>query len=452
MATEEADLQRTHRHPIRTAEHDRRLSKRTSFWAVAFAFLSLTALSTAPSALYRLYAQRDHFSSLTSTFVYAVYVVGVVASLLLAGHVSDWYGRRRVFAAALIIGIASAIVFVTSKSLAGLVTGRVLTGIALGAGVATATAYLSDLDVDPAGIPTRRAGIVSTLANVGGLALGPLVAGLLARYEPNPLTLSYVVLLVALTAGLLAVLASVEGHAAARPRPAYHPQRLRAPAQNRSAFLAALTGAFMSFAVFGLIAGLAGTLLADSFHHSSPAVTGLAIFLAFGTGAVAQTTTTTWRTTRLFGAGTASALVGLCILVASAWTDPPSLALFLVGGVVAGAGCGAIFRGSLATVIATSSADDRAGALALFFAVGYTGISVPVLGAGVALQFVSPRLTLLLFGIGAGLGLLAAAPILVRPRERSRGGHASITGATGGHASDALPAHEHTGRQITNPA
>jgi hypothetical protein len=63
-----------------------RLSRRGSFWAIAFAFLSLTALSTAPSPLYRLYADRDQFSSFTITIVYAVYVVGVVTSLILAGQ------------------------------------------------------------------------------------------------------------------------------------------------------------------------------------------------------------------------------------------------------------------------------------------------------------------------------------------------------------------------------
>jgi chromosomal replication initiation ATPase DnaA len=31
-------------------------------------------------------------------------------------------------------------------------------------------------------------------------------------------------------------------------------------------------------------------------------------------------------------------LVGLCILVVFVWTDPPSLAAFLIGGVIAGAG------------------------------------------------------------------------------------------------------------------
>jgi MFS family permease len=398
------------------------LSRGSSFWAVAFAFLSLTALSTAPSALYRLYAARDGFSSFTITVVYAVYVVGVLISLVLAGHVSDWYGRRGVLGASLAVAIVSAIVFIVWESLTGLFAGRILIGLALGAGIATATAYLSDLDVDAEGHPTRRSGIVSTIANVGGLSLGPLVAGLLARYAPHPLRLTYVVLAVALVVGLLLVLASTEGHAPLRPRPAYHPQRFKAPKQGRSAFLAALTGAFMSFAVFGLIAGLAGTLLAESFHHTSPAVTGLTIFLAFGSGAIAQTTTTSWPLTRLYAAGTVTAIVGLGILVASAWTAPPSFALFLAGGVIAGAGCGGIFRGSLQTVISASAEEDRAGALATFFAVGYAGISIPVIGAGVVIQFVSPRLTLLIFGIGAGVGLLCAAPMLLQhPRARVSG-------------------------------
>ena len=71
-----------------------RLSRRAGLWAVAFAFLVVAAFSTAPSSLYGLFAQRDHLSSLTITFAYAVYALGVVVSLVLFGHVSDWYGRR----------------------------------------------------------------------------------------------------------------------------------------------------------------------------------------------------------------------------------------------------------------------------------------------------------------------------------------------------------------------
>ncbi len=391
-----------------------RLSRREGFWAVAFAFLALTAFATAPSALYGLYEQREHLSPITLTIVYAVYAVGVVASLLLAGHVSDAYGRRAVLIPGLLTAAAAAIVFLVWTSLPGLLVARLLTGVALGASVATATAYIADLDADADGTPSRRSGIVATIANVGGLALGPLVAGVLAQYVPGGLTLTFVVLLAALIAAVAVVAGSPEGHEPVRPRPSYRPQRLRAPAQARAQFLAASTGAFLTFAVGGLLAGLAGTLLAGSLHHPSAVLAGLVIFLNFGAGVFVQTTTTRWPAHRLIAAGLVPLLVGLIILVVSAWTSPASLALFLIGGAVAGVGQGAIIRGSLSVVISTASGADRAGALATYFTAGYVGVSLPVLGAGVALQYLSPRVTLLIFAAAVGLGILAAAPYLVR--------------------------------------
>ena len=395
-----------------------RVSRRTGFWAIAFSFFVVTAFSTAPSSLYGIYEQREHLSSLTLTFVYAVYTVGTVASLLLVGHVSDWYGRRRVLLPAIAVAIVAAVVFLASQSLAALLVARVLTGVAVGATVATATAFLTDLDGGPGSIPTRRAGIVATIANIGGLACGPLIAGLLARYEPHPLTLPFQVFIAALVLALLGVALSPEGHPPVQPRPRYRPQRLSVPAGARRQFTAATAGVFLCFAVFGLFAGLAGRFLAGPLHQSSPALCGLAIFLTFGAGVVVQTTTTDWPAPRLTAAGIPPMIVGLGILVVSAWVSPPSLALFLLGGVVAGAGGGAIFRGSLTVVIQTSGADNRAGALATFFTSGYAGLSIPVVGLGLALEHLSSRVTLLAFATAVGLGILAAAPTLVRAPRR----------------------------------
>jgi MFS family permease len=216
---------------------------------------------------------------------------------------------------------------------------------------------------------------------------------------------------------VLLVIVTPEGHEAVHPRPSYHLQRLAPPTSGRRQFVAACTGVFMAFAVGGLFAGLAGTFLAGTLHHPSPALAGLAVFLSFAAGVLAQITTTSWPAHRLVAAGIAPLFIGLGVLVTSAWLSPPSLALFLIGGAVAGIGLGAIVRGSLTVVIATSHPDDRAGAVATFFTAGYVGVSLPVVGAGVALQHVSPRVTLLIFASAVGLGILAAAPHLVRPVE-----------------------------------
>jgi MFS family permease len=391
-----------------------RLSRRAGFWAIAFAFLSVTALSTAPSALYGLYERHEHFSPITITLVYAVYAAGVTASLLLAGHVSDWYGRKAVLIPALTLAVAAAVLFISWQSLIGVLVARVITGLALGATVATATAYITDLDAGPDAAVTRRAGTAGRIAQVGGLAIGPLASGLLARYAPSGLTLPYVVLLAALVVAVLGVALAPEGRPPTHPLPRYRPQRLKVPAHARRQFLAAIAGAALAFATWGLFAGLAGRFLAGPLHHPSPALTGGAIFLTFGVGIVVQTTTTNWPTYRLLSTGIPTIILGLAILVASAWTTPPSLALFLIGGIVTGLGASAIFRASFNIVISTSRADDRAGALATVFIAGYTALSLPVLGLGIVLLYLSPQVTLLIFGLTIGLGILAAAPALLR--------------------------------------
>ena len=112
--------------------------------------------SEADATLAGLYAQRDHLAGITLTIVYAVYAVGVVASLLLAGHLSDAYGRRTVLIPSLLVAGVASVVFLAWTSLAGLLVARLLTGVALGAGVATATAYIADMDAAADGTPSRR--------------------------------------------------------------------------------------------------------------------------------------------------------------------------------------------------------------------------------------------------------------------------------------------------------
>jgi len=108
-----------------------RLGSRAGYWVVALALLFTMATSTLPTPLYVLYQRRDHFSSFTVSVVFAVYAAGVIASLFLVGHVSDWLGRRRVMAAGLFINVASALLFVVARSLTGLIVARVISGLSL---------------------------------------------------------------------------------------------------------------------------------------------------------------------------------------------------------------------------------------------------------------------------------------------------------------------------------
>jgi MFS family permease len=391
------------------------------FWAIAATFLTLAAFTTVPSPLYGLYQARDGFSEFVVTVIYAAYAIGVVGALALAGHLSDWYGRRRLLIPAASLAIASAIVFLAWRSVPGLLVARVLSGISIGLTQSTATAYLAELHARhrPEASGTR-AQVTATTVNMGGLGVGALVAGLLAQWVGDPLTVPYVVFLIAAALALVAVAVSPETREAVKPRPRYRPQRASVPAEARGEYYAAALSAFIVFAAMGLFAGLAGLFLVVALHHPSHALAGATLFAVFSAGVVAQLATMKWSLRRVLAAGMALLLLGLAVTVTAVWLPAPSLALFILGGVVTGAGGGAIFKGAVGTVIRISPPESRAEALAGTYLAAFVGLSVPIVGAGVALaEGVSPRVTLLAFASAVAIGIVAAAiNLLPGPRGR----------------------------------
>jgi MFS family permease len=187
-------------------EHGSRRRYGLGFWAVALTFLALGAFTTVPSPLYALYQARDGLSEFEVTVIYAAYAIGVIGALALAGHLSDWYGRRRLLIPAAGFTIASAIVFLTWKGLQGLLLARVLSGISFGVASSTATAYLAELDArhrpEASG---ARAELTATTVNMGGLGVGALVAGLLAQWVGDALTVPFVAFLVAASLAVVAL-------------------------------------------------------------------------------------------------------------------------------------------------------------------------------------------------------------------------------------------------------
>lgn len=397
---------------------------RFSYRVTAFAFLALQAFMTAPSPLYGLYARRDGFSSLTITLVYAAYALGVIVSLFFAGHLSDQHGRRPFLLAALGLDAVSAVVFLAWPALPGLYLARVLCGLAVGVTASTATAYLRELYLAhrPAE-QLHRAQLLAGSVTLGGLGIGALAVGLIAQYVPHPLTVPYLVMFAAFALSAVGIYFAAETRPRLEPRPPYRPQRASVPPESRSEFVSALVGIALAFAVMGMFIGLAGTFLTGVLHHTSLALAGAAIGLVFAAGVAVTVATAAWKSRAVLAASIMLIIAGLALLVVSAWLPRPSLALFLCGGAVIGAGGAAMFKGSLAVIVEISPGSRLAESLAAFFLSGYTGISVPVIALGLALQHVDTRDALLGFAIVIALGILAAAPsLLADGRGPARGG------------------------------
>lgn len=375
-----------------------------AFWLAAGAFLVNMGMSAVPTPLYPLYQQRDGFSNLTITIIYAVYAVGVIASLFLAGHLSDSYGRRRVFIPALLINAISGVVFIFEPSLVGLLVARVISGISVGLTTATATSYLVELHAKHRpGASTRRADVVATASNLGGIGFGPLIAGVLVQLLPIPLRLSYIVFAAVLVALALALMFAPETVTRVEPRPRYRPQHVAVPAAARATFFAATAAGLAAFAVFGVFNSLVPSFLAGTLHDTSHIVAGAAAFAPFAAAAVAQIVQAQTDSFTLLRRAVPVVVVGLAMFAGGMWAN--SLVLFLAGGVVTGAGAGMIFKGALVVTVSKAPFGARAEVLAGYFLGSYIGLSVPVIGLGVATNYWPARDVMLVFVVLAAVAI-----------------------------------------------
>lgn len=365
------------------------------FWVTGLTFLLLMAFSTVPTPLYSLYVARDGYGPFTVTVIFAAYAVGVVASLFFVGHLSDKVGRRPLILLAAGLEILAAVGFLVRDDLGGLLVARLVSGIGIGALTATATAYLAELDGARSRPAPARAAVVATVANLGGLGLGPLLSGLIAEPSAHPLVLPYAVFGVVLAVLFLATLLVPET-VLHRPglRP-YRPQRVAIGPELRRSFTAGAVGAFTGFAVFGLFSSVAASFVREELGQTSLIVAGVVAATPFLAGALGQSLVASVSPGRQLTAAAVLMIAGPAALFGGVVLS--SMWLFLVGGLLAGGGAGLLFKAALGRTAAMVPPAERAEALALVFLIGYAGLVVPVLAVGVGLVYLPAAVVLGVF-------------------------------------------------------
>jgi hypothetical protein len=395
--------------------------ERSGFWAAAFAFLVVMAVATLPSPLYGLYRTRDHLSALTITVVFAIFAAGTIAVLRHDSAIAARIGRRGTMIAAVVTMMVAMGVLAAWPDLPGLLIGRLVTGVSVGLAAGTAITYLIELRLraDP-GSSAAAAQVIGTSVTVGALGLGPLVAGCLAQWAPRPLTVPYLVFVALGAVALAGLRAAPETGAPARRGRA--PGQPAGPRPGARLPVPAAAGTLAAFAANGLFAGLSGLFLATTLHQPSHALSGVALFLVFASGVLAQLATSRLRAPRVLALGTAAMLAGLVLLVVSVRLPAPSLALFLIGGALIGAGSGAVFKGTTGVVLRSSPRENRVALTSDLLIALYVGLAVPVIGAGVALDLgASAPDTVLGFAIVVGLAVAACGWALRRRPGSARG-------------------------------
>ncbi len=126
------------------------------FWVYAGTFTLFLFAAGAPSSLYAVYGTRWHYSAATTTVVFGVYALVLLASLLAFGDLSDAIGRKPVVVLALGLLTVSLVHFALASGVGWLYGARVVQEIATGLLTASISAALIDTE------PARRPGLTAS--------------------------------------------------------------------------------------------------------------------------------------------------------------------------------------------------------------------------------------------------------------------------------------------------
>jgi MFS family permease len=369
-----------------------------ALWAV---WLVLMAGANLATPLYPVYAERFHFSSLVLTAIFATYAFVLVPALIVFGRLSDRFGRRPVLVAGLLTAAVGLGLFAAAEGTAWLFAARAVQGLAVGMISGAATAALVELD--PRG-DRRRAALLAGLAQAGGSAAGPLAAGVLAQWAPDPLRLCFLISLgiTLVAAGLCAVL----------PEPAQddrEPWRIewpRVPAELRHDFLRVSATAATVWATVALYLSIVPSFTRELLGTKNLALLALLAAVPLLASCVAQVVAERidGERRRDQAVGLGLLVVGLATLVVAAPVH--TLALLLAGAVAAGAGHGVGFLNAQQELNELAPAERRGEVTAAFISCIYFLVATAVVSSGLLDEWLS--LSTAVASVATLLAVLAA--------------------------------------------
>jgi predicted MFS family arabinose efflux permease len=395
-----------------TASTRRVLPSRAAFALLTSILVTLLASSSAPTPLYATYQARWGFSPVTITVIFGVYAIAVLASLLVAGSLSDHIGRRPVLIGALCAQAIVMLLFAFAGGVDVLLVARVLQGLATGAAVGAIGAGLVDLH------PGRGA-VANAAGAMSGTASGALVSALLVQLLPVPTKLVYLLLLALFLLQALGVWAIAETSPRAPGiRHALRPT-IALPPRVREVLLIAAPSLIAVWALAGFYGSLGPSLAAQVGRSGSTILGGAALFALAASGALTVLLFHRTEPRRFALAGNALVILGVAIVLWSVTTT--SIVGFFAGTILAGAGFGAGFQGGLRTIVALAGPTERAGVISVAYIICYLAMGLPAILAGVLVVDSTVTRTAEEFGITViALSALTALGTILSARRAER--------------------------------
>ena len=373
----------------------------------------MAALSGATqlTPIFPTYIERKILSPFTLTVVFAVYVLGALGLMWIGGSLSRKFGRKLLLGSALSAIVLADIAFYFAEGLPLLMLGRFLSGAGVGVFVAIGSLAL----IDQLGEEHAEAGsLMAACANVGGLAIGSILSGYVAEAAARPLHTPFLVHLGMIAAAFGALLLSKRTVASDSGR-AIDFALPRIPDEARAVFVPSAIAAFAAFSVGGFFGAFIPSFASQELGVDDPLTIGIIASLVFASTVIGNVVATRLPENYAPLTGAIVLFMGACVLGAGLATS--SLAVLVVGALIAGQGNGIALQSGLNVIKRESKQENETEAVTLFFMLSYSALALPILLAGAVQQFFSLKTTATGFAVGIAL-LVGVAIVLLARRLR----------------------------------
>lgn len=377
-------------------------------WLAAWPVTAVFVLSNAPTPLYVLWQHRLGFSAGTLAVIFAAYIAGLLAALLVAGRASDRLGRKPVVLPGVLLALVACGLFAVATSVLALAIARLLAGLAVGITVSAGMAAVVDV-----GGPgrARTATLAASTAMVFGAGLGPLLAGALSETLPGPTVTIFAVSAVLLVSAAVVVVRLP----LRRPVDAGAGGWVRIPAVPRAQRKYVALG----IAVFApgitstsFVLSLGPALLASVLGTSNRLLAGVTAFVMFGAATAVQFAAKRFEVRTILLAGAAAGvacMAALLVAVHAHW-----IAAIVVTAVLAGAAQGLGHLGGLTLISTHVPERRRAEANALLNFGGYLPAALLPVATGYLSDVLGIATGSTVFAVVLALAALTAAGIVWR--------------------------------------
>jgi predicted MFS family arabinose efflux permease len=348
--------------------------------AMAGAAVAFTSLYLAAGALTPLlvsYKQQWGFPADMLNVAFAVYAIGFLVAALTFGSLSDHIGRRPVLIAALVVQLASNLLFLVGTDISWVIAGRIVQGIASGAATSAFTAAMVEFAPEN---KKRLATILGSISLSGGLATGALLAGLAIQLTPAANTIVFVVLIALTVLGGVMVIASPETVTRTKGALRSLIPRISIPASARREFIASAPVVAAVWMLAGLSGGLAPNMVRSVFHLDSGLLNGVAGFVPQAAATVIGLAFAKVDSRRAMTIGIYASIVGAVGIIGGVFAG--SLVLLFVAQAIAGVGFGASFTAALKLIFPLVAPHQRAGIVAAIYVVSYLAFGLPIVIEG----------------------------------------------------------------------